>query len=188
MSKQKELENAKEQFDQFDQQVKDLTLDALKKAPVEESESQTKLSSKEIEKSKEIYLKPTRTYPPGVNPKTGVIEKFNEKFRKDNEFVGEYVNFIAENLSIIGESITLTVKKYPGTNCEDWTIPVNVPVWAPRMVATRLTECNYTVLKMEDRPTSVGGEGTYYGQMVAKSRVQRLDARPVSSRKSVFMP
>lgn len=184
---QRELDKAEAQFDAFDKNVKELTVDAMNYAPKQELEPQTKLSQREIDDSKEIYLKPKRTYPPGIHPKTGEREKFNERFRDEYNYKREYVSFIAENVEIIGETIKLSLKKFPGTSIEDWEVPVNVPVKGPRMLAERLTECGYHVLKMEDRPTDIAGGMTYYGQMVAKSKVQRLDARPVSSRRSLFM-
>ena len=49
-------------------------------APKEEVEAQTKLSSKEIAKSKDIYLKPIKTISRSKE------SKFNEKFRNDWNF------------------------------------------------------------------------------------------------------
>lgn len=183
----RELDKVEAQFDAFDKNVKDMNMDSMQHAPKQEMEPQTKISQRDLDKNKPLYLKPKRTYPPGVHPKTGVQEKFNERFREEYNYAREYVEFIAENIEILGESIKLSIKKFPGTNIEDWEIPVNVPVMAPRMVAERLTECNYHVLKMEDRPVENTSGGTFYGQMVAKSKVQRIDARPVSSRRSLFM-
>jgi hypothetical protein len=184
---QRELDKAEAQFDAFDKNIKDLNMDAMQHAPKQELEPQTKISQRDLDRNKPIYLKPKRSYPPGVHPKTGEREKFNERFRDEYNFAREYVEFIAENIEIIGESIKLSLKKFPGTAIEDWEIPVNVPVMAPRMVAERLTGCGYHILKMEDRVTHSEGFGTFTGQMVAKSKVQRLDARPVSSRRSLFM-
>jgi hypothetical protein len=183
----KELDKAQSQFEAFEQNIKDLTMDAMNKAPNMEMEEQTKLSQAELEKKKRVYLKPVRSFGPGVNPKTGQMEKFNEKFRAEYEFAKEYVEFIAENIEIIGETIKMSLKKFPGTNLDHWEIPVNTPIWAPRMVAERLTECGYHVLKMEDKTIGSDALGTYHGTMVAKNTVQRMNARPVSSRKSLFM-
>ncbi len=184
---QRELDKVEAQFDAFDENVKNLNMDSMAHAPTHELEPQTKISQRDLDKTKPLYLKPKRTYPPGVHPKTGEREKFNEKFREEYNYKREYVEFIAENVEILGESIKLSLKKFPGTPIEDWEIPVNVPVMAPRMLAERLTECNYHVLKMEDRVTHTEGVGAFTGQMVAKSKVQRIDARPVSTRRSLFM-
>lgn len=183
----KELDNAERQFDAFDQQVKEMTQDRMNAAPKEELEPQTKLSSRDIEKSKEVYLKPKRTYPPGVDPKTGKREVFNERFRDEYNYKKEYVHFIAENNEIKGETIDFHIKKFPGTSIEEWSVPVNVPVWAPRMVAERISECKYHRLSMLDKPVNAEGGMTYYGSMTVDTTVQRLDARPVNPRRSIFM-
>ncbi len=186
-SGQRELDKAQEQFENFDSQVKEMTLDRMNKAPIKETEQQTKLSQSELEKSKEIYLKPKRSFPPGVNPKTGEREKFNEKFRAEYEFQKEYVRFVAQNNEIIGESIEFCLKKFPGTSCDEWVVPVNKAVWAPRMLAERIKNCKHHKLVMHDRTTGGDQNGQYYGTMAVDTTVQRLDAYPATERKSVFM-
>ncbi len=39
----------------------------------------------------------------------------------------------------------------------------------------------------DSKVTGADGMGQYYGAMAADKTVQRLDARPVSTRKSIFM-
>lgn len=174
------LEKAKEQIDAFDNQVKELTTDALNKAPRLELEPQTKLAQSEIEKSTDLYLKPTKAI--------GSPEKFNEVYRNDYNFAKEYVHFIAENKEIIGEQIEMWTKPFAGMPLEFWKIPTNKPIWGPRYVAEQIKRASYHVLKMdESRTVGQTGAGVMYGQIVAESTVQRLDAIPVSSRKSVFM-
>jgi len=185
---QRELDKAAEQFEAFDSQVKEMTLDRMNQAPKKEVEQQTRLSQSELEKSKEIYLKPKRSFPPGVNPKTGEREKFNEKFREEYNFQKEYVRFIAQNNEVIGESIEFCLKKFPGTTCDEWVVPVNKPVWAPRMVAERIRSCKHHKLVMQDKQTTGSDHaGQYYGTMAVDTTVQRLDAYPATERKSVFM-
>lgn len=183
---QRELDKAIQQFDAFDSQVKEMTLDRMNQAPVKEVDQQTKMSQEELAKSKEIYLKPKRSFPPGVNPKTGEREKFNEKFRAEYEFQKEYVRFIAQNNEIIGESIEFDLKKFPGTNVESWVVPVNKPVWAPRMVAERIKGSKYHKLTMQDNVRSSDGTAQYYGTMAVENTIQRLDAQPAPERRSVF--
>jgi len=178
-SAQKELDKAEEQFKAFDQNVQSLTVDRMNAAPKEETEMQTKMSAKEIEKANGVYLKPKRTI--------SGRDKFNEKFRKEWEFSKEYVNFIAENKEIIGETIDMWTRPFGGVAAEWWEIPTNKPVWAPRYVAEQLKKCIYHRLKMEDRPTSSEGGNVYYGSMAVDTTIQRLDAHPVAARKSVFM-
>ncbi len=176
---EKELDKAEKQFEKFDSEIKSMTLDRMNTAPVKEEEPQTKLSSKEIEKSKDIYMKPKRSI--------ASREKFNEDYRKDYNFSKEYVNFIAENKEIIGETIDLWTKPFAGMPAEEWDIPVNKPIWAPRYVAERIKACRHHRLVMQDRPVNADGMGQYYGSMAVDTTVQRLDAHPVTSRKSIFM-
>ena len=78
-------------------------------------------------------------------------------------------------------------KPFAGIPAEEWTIPVNKPIWAPRYVAERIKGCKHHRLVMQDRPINSDGYGQYYGQMAVDTVVQRLDAYPVSTRKSIFM-
>lgn len=176
---ERELEKAEKQFQEFDEQVKSMTLDRMNMAPKQEMEPQTKLSSSEISNSRDIYLKPKRS----ISSK----EKFNEKFRDDYDFSKEYVQFTAENKEVIGEDVTLWTKPFPGVPAEEWVVPVNKPVWGPRHLAERIKGCSYHRLTMTDRATSQDGNGMYYGVMSVDTTLQRLDALPVSQRKSVFM-
>ena len=177
---EKELQSAKTQIDAFNDSVNTMTLDRMNQAPKEEQEPQTKISQKDLEKSKDIYLKPERSI--------GSREKFNESYREDYNFAKEYVPFIAENKDIIGEAIEMWTKPFAGVPAEFWKVPTNKPVWGPRYLAEQITKAKYHRLKME-QSTIVGadGMGSYYGQMAVDTTVQRLEAIPVSSRKSVFM-
>jgi hypothetical protein len=186
-SSEQQLKDAKDQFDSFDDQVKSMTLDNMNQAPKLETEQQTKLSQKELERSKDIYLKPEKSLGPGVNSKTGDREMFNEKFREEYNFAKEYVQFIAENNEIIGETIEIWTKPYPGTNLEFWKVPTNKPIWGPRYLAEQIKKRTYHRLVMDNRTAGYGEHGEFFGTMVAKNTIQRLDARPVSSRRSVFM-
>ena len=176
---EQELERVEAQFHEFDKQVKDLTLDSMNKAPKVETEPLNRLSQKDIENSGDIYLKPIRSI--------GSKEKFNEDFRNDYNFAKEYVRFIAENKEIIGETIELWTKPFAGLPAEYWKVPTGKPIWAPRYVAERIKGCSYHRLVMQQSQTSADGMGTYFGNLVADTTVQRLDALPVSTRKSIFM-
>lgn len=177
---EKELDKVEAQFRAYEDQVNSLTLDRMNEAPKLEVEPQTKLSQNQIADSKDIYLKPKRSI--------ASREKFNEDFRKDYEFAKEYVYFIAENKEIIGEDITAWTKPFAGLPAEEWSVPTNKPVWAPRYVAERLKGCSYHVLSMnQSRTTGSDGAGQYYGQLVVDNVVQRIDAMPATKRKSIFM-
>ena len=174
-----ELDKLEQQFDKFNENVQSLTLDRMNEAPKQELEPQTKLASSEIEKSKDIYLKPSRSI--------GTQQKFNEKFRDSWNHDKEYVQFIAENIECKGDSIEIWTRPYGGVPAEYWQVPVNKPIWGPRHLAEQIKRASYHRLTMQQSATTTDGIGQYYGAMAVDSTIQRLDARPVSTRKSVFM-
>ncbi len=177
---QKELDKAAAHFDEYDKNIKEMTLDRMNMAPKEDVEPQTKLSQKEIEKSKDIYLKPTKKIADG--------QKFNEKFREDWEFSKEYVQFIAEHKELIGECIETWTHPFGGVGAEFWIVPTNKPVWGPRYLAEQIKRKRYHRLVMKENvSTGSDGLGSYFGAMAADTTIQRLDANPVSTRKSIFM-
>lgn len=177
---EKELEKAQEQFDTFDKQVKDMTLDRMNMAPKDDVEPQTKMAAVDVEKSKDVYLKPKRS--------VASKEKFNEKFREDYNFQKEYVRFIPEHRELIGEVIEMWTKPFAGIPAEEWVIPTGKPIWAPRYVAERIKGCAYHRLTMRQHVmTESNSVGQMFGAMAVDTTIQRLDALPVSTRKSVFM-
>lgn len=179
-STQKEIAKLGDEFDKFDEQVKSLTMDRMKAAPLEETEPQTKISQRELERKKDIYLKPYRT----INSR----EKFNDKYKAQYEFDKEYVYFTAENKEIIGEDIDLWTKPYAGLPAEWWKVPVNKPIWGPRYLAERIKGCKYHRMSMQANViNSEDSMGQYFGTMAVDSTVQRLDAQPANPNKSVFM-
>lgn len=179
-SSERELDKVEEQFKAFDESVQSMTLDRMNQAPKEETEPTHRLSQKEIEKSNDLYLKPFRTI--------GSREKFNERFREDYNYAKEYVRFIPENKEIIGETIEMWTKPFPGLPAEFWKIPTGKPIWGPRYLAEQVTKARYHRLTMQQHVSSGNdGMGQYYGAMAVDTIVQRLDAIPVSTRKSIFM-
>lgn len=178
---EKELIKAEQQLQKFESEVKDMTMDRMNTAPkAEQSEPQVPLSQKQIEKSKDVYLKPDKTI--------GCRDRFNEDFRSQYNFDKEYVQFIAENKEIIGETIEIWTRPYAGVPAEFWKVPTNKAVWGPRYLAEQIKRKYYHRLTMqENRATGSDGMGQYYGTMAVDTTIQRLDARPVSSNKSFFM-
>lgn len=174
-----ELDKAQKQFDAFDDNLKQMTHDRMNMAPKQETEPQTKLAQSEIANAKQIYLKPVKS----VSSK----EKFNENYREQYNFAKEYVQFIAEHKEIIGETIETWTKPFAGMPAEYWEVPTNKPVWGPRYLAEQIKRCSYHRFVMQQAMTSGDGMGQYYGSMVADTSVQRLDAIPVSQRRSIFM-
>lgn len=180
---QKELDRAQKDFDEFQDQVKEASKDAVNDNPVKEEEHQTQMSSRELKFAKTPTIKCEKViFPP--RRKDGSAEKFNEQFRKEYEFKKEYVEFIAENIEIPGEMIEFWTKPYPGVPAQFWSIPSNTPVRAPRFVAERIEACNYNVLKMDEKEMGQEQGGIrYYGRLVTKDKKARLSARPIKSNK-----
>lgn len=180
-SAQQEIEKVAKQFDEFDASVKEMTMDRMNMAPKQEQESEVKLSSKELDRKNDIYLKPARS----ISSK----EKFNEKFRAQYEFAKEYVQFIGYHKEIQGEKIETWTKPFPGMPAEYWEIPPNKPVWGPRYLAEQIKRKFYHRLVMQQNiSTGADGMGQYFGAMAVDTTVQRLDAQPVNnSRRSIFM-
>ena len=139
---QKELDQVQQQFDQYKENIDSLTLDRMNQAPKAEVEQQTQLSTREISRSGDIYLKPFKV--------VGTRHKFNERFREEWNYRKQYVNFIAENREIKGEILEFWTYPYGGVPCEFWKVPVNKPVWAPRYVAEQIKECKYHTLIMQE--------------------------------------
>lgn len=175
-----EIEKAGQAFDNFNEEVKNLTMDRMNTAPKTDVEQQTKLSQNEIAKSNDIYLKPVRTISGNG--------KFNEKFRQDYEYAKEYVQFIAENRELKGSPIEIWTRPFAGTPAEYWEVPVNKPVWGPRHLMEQITRAQYHRLKMEDAAIREQfGFAQMQGSIVADSIEQRLDAQPVHKKKNFFM-
>jgi hypothetical protein len=169
---QTQLDQAVAQVDAFNDELKTLANNAPNSAPLQETEQQTKISSREAIKYDAPYIKPERS----IQCK----EKPNEKYQKQHDYMWEYVKIIAENNEIIGEAIEMWTKQFAGDPAHFWKIPVNKPIYVPRLVAEQLTRCCYTRYAMEDKQNSMGsdGMGTYYSGMIAKNTVRRLNALP----------
>lgn len=179
----KDLDKSAKEFDAFDAGIKEMTMDNMNTAPLKDVEPQSdqlKISQKEKNEKGDIYLKPEKTI--------GCREKFNENHREDYEYAKELVRFEAENLEIIGETIDVWTRPFPGMPAQEWKVPVNVPVWGPRYLAEQLSKCKYHRLKMQETEIiGADNRGTYMGKMIANETIHRLNARPATSRKSVFM-
>jgi len=174
---QRELEKVETQLDNFNDSMQEAK-EKSRTLVSQETEPQTKIAQADMAKSDVIYLKPKRTFPSS--------EKFNEKFRDDYNYEREYVEFIAENNEIKGESIDFCIKKFPGVPVEEWVVPVNKPISAPRYVKERIQECGYTIFTTIDAPVGSETGVTYYGQMVAEQRRDRLIARDYVKKPRIF--
>jgi len=176
----KEIQKIEESFTQSKEAVSKLTLDTMNKAPIRETEPQTKLSTKEIQNAKEIYLKPVRAI--------GSQEKFNEKWRQHWEYAKQNTCFIAENKEQKGEPIELWTKPYPGVPAQFWVVPVNKPVWGPRHLAEQISTRRYHKIVMNEQKVSEDNyAGKLYGVPEVETTENRLDAKQAPTHTSVFM-
>jgi len=176
---EKEMDKLQKQVDEFDSQVKEMTLDQMNQAPKLEQEPQTKLSTREIDKSNKVWLKPERWIADG--------QKFNTRFEEKWNYQKEYVQFIAEHKEIIGEAIEIWTHPFGGKGAEFWKVPTNAPVWGPRYLAEQIRKCVYHRLRMDQGVTGRDSQGSYFGNMVVDITVPRLTAEPVATGRSVFM-
>lgn len=181
----KELDKTETYFDKVQDQLSDLTVDEMAKAPVEDLEPQTKLSKKELNKYDAPVISHCKCFIQPI-PKNGYDkEKFDKLIAHDEELV----KVICENNEIIGEAIELWTGNYPGQICGFYKVPVNIPVWIPRKVAKRIRACRYHRIKMAQRPLhSLQNEmdsGSVFSQPIESPTVtetkQRLDCRLVAN-------
>lgn len=171
-SSEKELIKLDEKFKEFESNVAEMTVDRMNLAPVEEKEVQTKISTREANKADASYLKPVRS----INSK----EPFNEKYREQHTKAWEYIKCIVENNEIIGEQIECWTKRFAGDPAHFWKVPVNKPVFIPKLLAEQLSQCRYHRLRMDQSQiASSDGAGTFMGSMVVDETKHRVDCRPV---------
>jgi len=162
---QKELEKVELHFQKLDAEMRNLSAGS-----VEDTEPQTKLSTREVAKLDAPYLKPHRT----INSK----EQFNEKYRNEFNFDKEYVKVIAEHNELIGDTIEVWTKPYAGMSAEFWRVPTNQPVWMPRYLAKQLSTRTYIRYSMQEpRMTGTEGGHQFYTGMIGKDIRKRLDCR-----------
>lgn len=176
---QKEIDKAAEQLDNFEEQVKNVTMDRMAQAP--RADTAPPEITQKAAKADAPYIRPTRS----INSK----EKFNERFRAEHTHMWAYVKCIVENKEIKGEKVEFWTKKFPGDPAHFWQVPVGRPIYLPRLCAEKLASCSYHILSMGDPNTpdnmSRGGYagadsfGHYQGQIAVDSTVQRIDCRPV---------
>lgn len=175
----RDLDRAQEQLDHINDPLKDVLSNRSDAASYQESEPQVKMSTREAQSVKEVYLKPTKAQ--------ASREKFNEKYRKQYEFMKVYVPFIAEHNEMRGEAIEMWTKPFAGMPAEFWVVPTNVPIWGPRYLAEEIRKKSYHRMTMDNKITESIGGTTFYGQMARDQTIQRLDARPVGTKRSIFM-
>lgn len=175
-SGQKELDRAQVTFEKFEESVNTLTVDRMNQAPLRETESQTKMSSKQIKNYDAPRLEPLRR----INSKEP--HSTDPKLIREREEGHEYIKCIVENKDIIGEAVEICSKKFAGDPATFWKVPVNKPVYIPKFLAKQLSECKYHRLTMQEgQVTNSDGMGTYMGAMTVNETRSRIECRPADT-------
>ena len=115
--------------------MKDLTVDKINETPVTEPEETIQetagMSAKEMAKTLGCrYIEPTR--------KLSAFGTLPDKMKKERDRDWEYVQGMYENIESPGETLEFWLCLYPGDPDCMWSIPSNIPVYVPRMVAKHL--------------------------------------------------
>lgn len=161
-----------ENLEKTTEEMKNLTVDEINKAPLTEVEPQTKMSKEEVEHYDAPVIKPTRSFPAHSKP--------SSKEKKERERGWELVKCIAENVEIYGEKIEFWLNKYLGDPTHFWEIPVNKPIYLPRFVAEHLATRTYHRFKMVDRSGRSFMEGSSSGEesLVVRETLARVTCKP----------
>jgi hypothetical protein len=141
-----------------------------------EGPPQVEFGKDQIKRIDAPYIKPTRCQPSCSKPKAD-----QESLRKA---AWEYVKCVVENKEIRGESIQFWYSPpISGEHCWEWIIPVNRPVWIPRMIKEHLQTRSYNRIVMDDSTrSSRPGEQTHGAQMtpndiIVVEKRQRIGCR-----------
>ena len=164
----KELDKVAGQFEKIEQGISAMAKEDITKIPRQESESQTKLSKKEIDRFDAPVIKYVKAFAPA---KKSVLP---DKWKAQRDHDWELVKVICENKEIIGESIELWNHKWPGDLWTFWVIPTNTPVYIPRTVAKQIHECHYLRRVMKDKAETWFDEGVGLGA-AQTIKVNRLE-------------
>lgn len=129
----KETESLVKEVATMGQQISQLTVEKINQLAPAPEETELRMTAKQIAASEGArYVEPKKRLPAfGILP---------EKQKKEHERAWEYVKGIYENYVVSGEPIEFWYCEYPGDPDCLWSIPCNVPVYVPRMIAKHLEE------------------------------------------------
>ena len=168
-----ELEKIESQFVEKENEMANLNMQERQNIPLQETDTQTKLSKKELNEMGYVMIKPAR--------RMGSTQKPNPRWQKEREHAWKLVKAILENKESPGEAIEMWTHPFKGDPYDFWKLPTNTPVLIPRHLANDVAACNYVQYKMEANEKQVvneDGAATYIGKMVAKTKKARLTASP----------
>lgn len=146
-------------------------------APPVEIVPQTELSKKEKQEFDAPVIKPKNVVFRAKGEKFKVF--WDKKYAKQREKDREYVKIIAENRECPHATIEMWTAKYGCDPAEFWEVPVNQPVWVPRMVANQICKTKYHVMVQNDGYSRGSDQnGQYQGGIVVRNTRNRLIAYP----------
>lgn len=174
---QRELDKVEDQIGALQQEIQSFNpLDELAPLP-EETEPQVPMSKKEMKKDDAPYIRPKKTLAATNTPKSPTV--WNKRWQKMHDRDWEYVKITAENHELIGGSIEMWTREYGCDPAHFWDIPVNRPIWVPRLVARKIARCTYHRLTMDNSIVTHGDQvGQVVGGLVVDHTKHRLNAIP----------
>lgn len=168
-----ELEKIESQFVEKETEMVNLNMAEKEKIPLQEEDTQTKLSKKQLKDMGYLMIKPAR--------RMGSQQKPNPKWQKEREHAWKMVKAILENKESPGENIEMWTHPFKGDPYDFWKLPTNKPILIPRHLANDVAACNYVQHKMDLKEKNVvDEEGTslYVGKRVIQTKKARLTASP----------
>lgn len=167
-STERELDRVEEQISSYEEKINSLEPASLTTDKPIETAPQTQISKKQIEMTDAPWIRPSKTFSSRAKPLP--------QLEADRKRAWEYVKVIAENKEIQGEMIEFWLLKFPGDSHCYWQVPVNRPIYVPRMVAEHLASRNYTRWRMRD-PNSDEVPDPTNPQNTVKEVHRRIDCR-----------
>lgn len=130
----KDTENLVKNVASMGNEVAQLTVDKINEMAPKPEEKELRLTTKQQADSEGArYIEPKR--------RLQGFGKLPDKLKKEHARAWEYVKGIYENYIVSGEPVEFWYSEYPGDPDCLWSIPCNVPVYVPRMIAKHLEEC-----------------------------------------------
>ena len=172
----KEVEKIDLQMDATQANLAQINVDT--KPDIFQERKETPLTQKELH-SDAPYIKPSRRMAAVSKPKPE-----QEKLRKA---AWEYIKCIVENYELRSESVDFWyTPPLSGEDTCEWIVPVNRPIYLPRMVAEHLATRSYNRIVMQDASHKFSGESRMGAQitpteLIAVERRRRIDCRPLQN-------
>lgn len=134
MKKEADQINLVKKVAHMGEQMSGMTVDRINELAPEAEVDEVRMTAKQKAEMEGVrYIEPKRRLQGfGTLP---------EKLKKEHARAWEYVLGIYENYVVNGEPVEFWYCQYPGDPDCLWSVPANVPVYVPRMIAKHLEEC-----------------------------------------------